>query len=298
MIGSININCTNKCNMSCSYCYRKYQKKQDMNLSNKVDGLEQIKNSKISNIILTGGEPTLSNQLENYVSFFDDKQRTILTNGLERLRNAEVFDNIIISFDGDEITMFNHRNINAEKYLQIIDNINYYLKKRCQVGISTVITKQNVELFDAWIINNPWIKKCNISLILVSDIDNNISMCLDQNDLQKISNGIDNIINSLNYHIRISCNMISKRDYCDIFSNINPERFAPEYNVMTGKFELFNYSFDSLFELEQQYCSILEEIHNKIDKYLLNKDENYLFDPYSVAERVMRDYKADNELCQ
>lgn len=287
MINSINILCTNKCNMTCSYCYRRYRKRLlTVSTRNIEDCLNEIKNSDINNIVLTGGEPTLSSDLIKYISYFNKKQLAVLTNGIKRIKNITEFNEIVVSLDGDNKVMLAQCGVNSNTWSKILNNIRFYIDIGSRVGISVVITKQNVNIFDLWIIDNPWLVHCEITLILVSEIVNDENICLKQEDLRKISTGIENILNAYNYHIRLHCNMITKRDFEDLYSIDYPEFFSPEFNTISKQYEYFDITFDSLNELEQNYFEISQNMQRQIELYLNDKEDDFLFDPYSLAEKL------------
>lgn len=247
--------------------------------------LAEIKNSSINNVVLTGGEPSLVSDLNQYVSYFKDKHVSILTNGLEQIQELPENCTFIISLDGDNGVMMTQRGVDEEHYLKIMDNIKFYRGNRKRIGISVVITKYNVDLFSMWIMKNSWLSHCEITLILVSEIvDNNI--CLEQKEMRKISYEIQKILEHYNYHIQLCCNMINKRDFLDLYSLEYPILFSPEFSVPQRRYEYFDEIFYTLADLEKKYIELSRTMQLKIEAYLKEKDEDFLFDPYSLAEKL------------
>jgi MoaA/NifB/PqqE/SkfB family radical SAM enzyme len=101
------LNAHNRCNCRCVMCDIW---KRETNEQLHAQGLERHQNSLktlgVQQVVLTGGEPLLHNDLSALCTFFRDRQihLTLLTTGLLLNKRAEevanLFDDIIISLDG------------------------------------------------------------------------------------------------------------------------------------------------------------------------------------------------------
>ena len=78
-----------KCSLACKYCYSNRTKIGSASLSRIDDLTREINDSEITNVHLTGGEPTLSPYLEHIVSRLANKKIFITTNLIGGLGNIK-----------------------------------------------------------------------------------------------------------------------------------------------------------------------------------------------------------------
>ena len=100
------LNITNQCNLNCSFCYAKSNELNIRDLS-----LEQIKKldlKKFDYIFLSGGEPTIKQDLLEIISYFKKQKKKVflLTNGIKlqdenyaKLLKKSRVDMVILQFD-------------------------------------------------------------------------------------------------------------------------------------------------------------------------------------------------------
>ena len=155
-INTLHIELTDKCNLSCNYCYQKYLGQSYVPNTNffKDSELNIIKNSSINSINLTGGEPTLCDtELFKLAKVFSERGKNIVvtTNGLKRIASLEYINTIVVSLDGFFTEMNSNRNVSLQQYKLIIDNILYYLKNGINVQLNIVITRYNLHKFSHFI---------------------------------------------------------------------------------------------------------------------------------------------------
>ncbi len=112
MFISLMIPITHACNMNCYFCYTPTRSTKDDFPKEKV--LEIIRNSRANHFLLTGGEPTVSPYLFDYIKAIRDKNKwvSIATNGLKledkayvkALRDAGVNDVTMSLYGFDDET--------------------------------------------------------------------------------------------------------------------------------------------------------------------------------------------------
>lgn len=126
---------TYRCNFNCEFCYLPDRRKKDLELG---DIKKIIKNFKGSFIGISGGEPTLRDELTEIIKFIyeNDKMSVLYTNGLaledinylRRLKKAGL-NRILFSFDGFDskvyrlIKISNNFESVVEKKLRALENL-------------------------------------------------------------------------------------------------------------------------------------------------------------------------------
>jgi MoaA/NifB/PqqE/SkfB family radical SAM enzyme len=101
------LNAHNRCNCRCVMCdIWKRESKDQMRAQDLERHRTSIENLGVRQVVLTGGEPLLHNDLSALCNFFRDRQihLTLLTTGLLLHKRAEevatLFDDVIVSLDG------------------------------------------------------------------------------------------------------------------------------------------------------------------------------------------------------
>lgn len=69
----------------------------------------------------------------------------------------------------------------------------------------------------------------------------------------------------------------------------------PEFDIITNKFYVLNFDFNTLLELKQQYYQINRLGFNIPDIFLQNKNDDFVFDPYVLIEKLFF-YKFNNKI--
>lgn len=143
---------TQRCNLNCYYCYNR----KNLNTGRKEFGTDEWKSvigklyeEGIKEFVITGGEPTIRDDLEEILSFIPkDCKISILTNGTlltdEKVKIFQYADEVIVSLDSMERDNNDSNRENSVKYnvLSNIDRLNE--SQRSKLIVRTVITKNNI----------------------------------------------------------------------------------------------------------------------------------------------------------
>jgi radical SAM protein with 4Fe4S-binding SPASM domain len=109
-LGEVYLNVTNKCNMSCPYCYMsadKYSSVKEMThdqITGVIDQIHRI--NKNSHIIVSGGEPLLRRDIYDILSYLHERQlpSTLITNGsmvsVRNVHKLSTLNMVQVSVDG------------------------------------------------------------------------------------------------------------------------------------------------------------------------------------------------------
>lgn len=289
-LSSINIVCTEKCNLECIYCYRKHRRKCEKRADPEhvQEELSRINNMDISQVILTGGEPLLYPDILNLIHMFRDKTVTILTNGIIPIKELDDTDEIVISVDGTEEDMYSNRGISPPQYKIIRQNIAYYIRNKKQVSVHCVVTKHNIDNLISWIKNEPFIGQVKFRIVPVSDA-NETGIGLTQSQYSTLLETLKTILQDYNFHIDLSTNIVSKRMFKDTVSEEYPIMISPDYNLVTDQYELFDEKYNTCEEMLNCYSDKMRSVTKTIIDYLNNEEDYYLFDPYSLAEKLLKE---------
>jgi uncharacterized radical SAM superfamily Fe-S cluster-containing enzyme len=163
---------THKCNMNCNFCWLPQNNREDFSTE---DLKKIISESKCKSVRLSGGEPTIRNDLMDILRFIkkNKKDTVLMTNGLrlanldyvKKLKDADL-DGICISFNSFDDDVY--KKLNGKKLLNVKLKALENLKK---VGISTTLSfmihrgvndKELKKIFDYCIENNSFIKELRI----------------------------------------------------------------------------------------------------------------------------------------
>lgn len=143
------IDITTQCNLKCSGCYSNdLTRKCDMDFDKLSKVIPVLKAGGVKAIVLTGGEPTLYEQLMNLVTQNRDVLFFIFTNGQKQLRIYDEFirklGNIIFIFsvDGDKDRHEGRRG--SGTYQPILENMRYLKKLRIGFGVSVTVNRTNI----------------------------------------------------------------------------------------------------------------------------------------------------------
>ena len=111
---SILIELTNKCNFSCSFCYKNALNKGVFISDKNIEYVYDIIKEKVPSILLTGGEPTLHPHIEKYIMKFADVAKVnINTNGS---RLFELNPEIVLLLNHVQISLYGTNN---DEYMKI-----------------------------------------------------------------------------------------------------------------------------------------------------------------------------------
>lgn len=171
------------CNLKCSYCDTEYARQNGMNLSEEYI-LEKIKESGISLVEITGGEPLLQKSTNSLIKRLLDSGFNVLveTNGSLSIKNVDSRANIILDIKTpgsrmDNKMLFSNLEIikeNHEVKFVIIDKNDYNwskkiiecynLYKRCNVLFSPAYGILKPAELVNWMIEDKTPARLNIQL--------------------------------------------------------------------------------------------------------------------------------------
>jgi len=139
----------NSCNLNCQFCFWDLHLK-DISLIKKKNIIDEIKNSGIRKITISGGEPLCNKDLFFVLEYAKKNELEIVlhTNGL--LIDGSIVDNlkplvsrVSLSFDGSDEEMMKKMRQNPEMFSHTV----WLIKKLCEsnipVNVKTLITKIN-----------------------------------------------------------------------------------------------------------------------------------------------------------
>lgn len=137
---------TDKCNLSCEYCFFKHRRNNDTVSFHKIKRLFDIfRDDKYLNIVISGGEPCyewdvvkkIIRYVRNNFSIFD---LMLETNALlldeEKIRLLKKYNVVVeMGIDGDyETTSRHRRGISRARFSRLIKNIKHILKEEIKVS--------------------------------------------------------------------------------------------------------------------------------------------------------------------
>lgn len=143
---------TYKCNLNCSYCFQRKQRKEMLDAYYELS-LDEIKRAfsdiNFKSLFLTGGEIFLRKDIADLIVFFSNKveKLSLFTNGtllgdsdIELIRSL---DNVDVWFSLDGIDDINDCNRGKETFRKILGNIKKLTGK--DIYINCVITEKNID---------------------------------------------------------------------------------------------------------------------------------------------------------
>lgn len=150
---TVHLNLTNKCNLRCIYCYADERGEKEKRLYlkdyfNVINSINRI--SKNIEIVLTGGEPLLANNVLEVAEYAKKKgnQLHLLSNGIlinkENVKKiSELFDLVKISLDGSTPTVHEYHRGNGT-FDVTLKAINLLIQNNANLQISMTVTKKNI----------------------------------------------------------------------------------------------------------------------------------------------------------
>lgn len=145
---------TSRCNLHCSFCIRKnLSKYDDIMIEDAMSVIDKLSHDfPLSNLIITGGEPTLHNNFFEIVEYACNRFSKVIINsngmfskdtsdGLKKYLQANLY--IQFSLDGSELIHDSLRGLGSFKHvLFMIDSFRDFAS---HVFISTTVGKNNIE---------------------------------------------------------------------------------------------------------------------------------------------------------
>lgn len=254
-MNDILIELTDKCNLRCNYCFERKRNLLRECIDNKnTDSINDLwelsRNPSIENVIFSGGEPLLYENIDEIMKLFSQKQLTILTNGIQRIRNREILStlDIVVSLDGDFEVMNKHRGIDKKTFKKILQNIEWYIKNAKSTTINTVITPYNInnenfypfELFG---------EACFYKFATPSIAFTPSNLKLNSSEYEKFQRLLCFYLEKYSYHMKSSINIINKRFIKENINEVAKDIIIPEYNLHKRTYYLFDKAYASYNEL-------------------------------------------------
>lgn len=183
---------TNKCNLNCLHCYTRANQKEynELNLKQCFRVVEKLADAGIMDLLLTGGEPLLKDNILDILSALDSipATKSIFSNGT---LIPQMADNLLpydiswfISIDGPEES---HDALRGKgSFRKTMEAIDILRLNRKNVTINTVLNRYNADNLDKFIISLLE-KECKVQInLLISDgraIENQQKIGLSWEDL-------------------------------------------------------------------------------------------------------------------
>lgn len=286
--GSINIEITNVCNLDCIYYYNHLNRNIQEKKNEKINWgkVFEVVDSDIKYVNITGGEPSLVVNIDEFIKLFNSKILSISTNAIKRININSFIKKVVISIDGHEDVMLVHRGVRNNIYKKIIDNIYYYLSHDIDVVLNIVVTKYNLYKFSSFIKENIFSKdRVKYSIVVMRSTPRARSLALSsQSSLRYIFEQVENLIRHFDYHREISLNLYSKKMFIEHYSENFPNHSFITFNMQSGLFSYCSKQFDSLSMLESQYHCLASERTMYVLSMLNSYDDEFLFIPPSGNE--------------
>lgn len=279
IINSLNIELGSKCQLRCKYCF--LNNRQSPNKISDIDNMTFIEKHSWDKVVLTGGEPSLYNYNE-LLDRIDAENIEILTNGINTLhltsrKNAQ----ITVSFDGIEPVMKDQRGVSKKDYDNILANIKRY-SKYTKVCLNFVVTKHSLDKLQIFFDEDV---DRNLNFFLTPVCSNDSKLALEQRDLRRLLDIQYNIISEHNYHFSIESSLTNKKMFNSLYQCSEYLKLTPSYLMKDNLFYYLGNYFDSYDRLCDEYVNV-SKIATRwlVNEYLVDKNENFLFDLYSVIE--------------
>lgn len=289
-MGKLIIELTDKCNMNCQYCYEKGRNlvRAERKRGDKVSFLNELsQRGDISEVVLTGGEPLLSDNFIDVLHIFSEKTITILTNGLKKIEDKDILSklNLVVSLDGEYDVMNIHRGVDREQYNIILKNIEWYIKNAKSTTINTVITPFNIseeKYYPYMLFGNSCIYKFSVPSLIFTPCE--LSLPLTQYHFYKKT--IDSYIEKSSYQMKCFVDVINRRYVRDNAEVVAKEIGKIEYNLMQNIFYFFNRTFLTYDDALEGKKDVEKSIKKIICDFLTEKDCPKWINPYNYCEKI------------
>jgi len=143
---------TKNCNQACSFCFRYCNpsaKYKDLSLRDWKKIIDKLINLGVEELNLSGGEIFLFKYLDSLLSYAKQagiKRIIVNTNGSISLREHDLNNIDQLVFSVHDLGKRHEKIIGLSGSFSILQkNINYALSKKKEVGINTVVSKENID---------------------------------------------------------------------------------------------------------------------------------------------------------
>lgn len=292
-MNKVNFIITHKCNLMCKHCYmnagNSCNENNDLIFTRFKDAIVKLKELGINEIMITGGECSISPILLKILEFCKnlDIKTSIFTNGiLFNDRLLEYVDDYCLSLDG---LKDNHNALRGSlcAYDNTVKTIKKLKKNKKNVSIQITVTNRNVdELLELInIIYSLGINKINICCLLDEGrcLDNNLSLNIEFKKLDKI---IKKAYQRTGYNVKIHTNIFQQFD-TNVYLRNNAIIFPLWIDLVNNSFYLVK--DDSIFSLTLDEFSKenVEILNNKINNYISSNIDKFLSKDQYVLENMI-----------
>lgn len=292
-MNKVNFIITHKCNLMCKHCYmnagNSCNENNDLIFTRFKDAIVKLKELGINEIMITGGECSISPILLKILEFCKnlDIKTSIFTNGiLFNDRLLEYVDDYCLSLDG---LKDNHNALRGSlcAYDNTVKTIKKLKKNKKNVSIQITVTNRNVdELLELInIIYSLGINKINICCLLDEgrSLENNLSLNIEFKKLDKI---IKKAYQRTGYNVKIHTNVFQQFD-TNVYLRNNAIIFPLWIDLVNNSFYLVR--DDSMFSLTLDEFSKenVEILNNKINNYISSNIDKFLSKDQYVLENMI-----------
>lgn len=289
-MNKVNIIITHKCNLMCKHCYMNAGNKEfedcDIIFDRFKNIIQKIKTMNINEVMLTGGECTISPVFLKMLEYCKENEikPLIFTNGFAF--NHEILnyvDNYCLSLDGLE-NNHNYLRGNSMGFRKTIDTVKYLQSNGKKVTIQVTVTKNNLnEILDVIDLLNS-LKVKNINLCCLLDEGRSISNNLDSSiDLTALNSIIEDGYRKTGYNIKIHSNVFNEID-TKIFLKTKSIVFPLWIDLINDSFYLIK--DNSIFSGPLNKLSIknIKDLNKSINNYILSDLFKYSTKKYYILE--------------
>ena len=289
-MNKVNIIITHKCNLMCKHCYMNAQNSSNEDSDSVFNRfkiiINKIKKMGINEIMITGGECTISPVLFDILNYCNENniKVTLFTNGFTfNKRICQYVDDYCLSIDGLE-NSHNWLRGNKNAYNKVLETIKYLKGKNKNITIQTTVTKSNIsELIDLsdklYMLGINRINLCSL-LDDGRSIENNMDSHLNLLELKKI---ITKIYREKGYNLIIHTNIFTQRD-TQMYLETNSIVFPLWIDLIDNNFYLIKE--DSIFSDELSVFSEkrIKILNDKINSFISKNITNLVNKKYYVLE--------------
>lgn len=278
------------CNLKCGYCFEKEKIKYRFSTDsfNELDREVSIKNivnnDLFDDIIITGGEPTLYPELDILIDKFSSKNITLLTNGVNSLKDKNYLKkiNVVVSLDGNEYIMKKQRGISYSTFRTINKNIKNYINSSNHVEISSLITKYN--LFEnEYYPFAQFGENCTYNFIVPSIMFTTSEFKLLPIDYVRVSEMLLYFQSSNNFRLDASINIFPTKYVKENINQVIDSLFIVEYDLEKNIFCIFDDCFYDINTLLKSEHIIKRKLFNILEKQMKFYNNVYV-NPYNEIE--------------
>lgn len=156
---SIIFEITERCNLNCDFCFMgSYRnRKQDMDMVEVLDVIDQLENVGCMKVVLTGGEPLIRKDFEQIYKYIQEKGMMIIiyTNGtLITEKKAEFFEkypplNLKVGLQAGSKKKYEKITGNSESFKSIIRGARRLKERKINFSFRSVITTFSIDEIDS-----------------------------------------------------------------------------------------------------------------------------------------------------